>query len=119
MVELGGSLWDRLADLAIPDDEVENYAEALEAGHSIVAYHGTSKSVRNSRIYLRATDLVKLRRSSFRVARLAVARRFQISWKSKAILSYFHTPHVLVRYVRRHGQAFFVARHGIRARGYA
>jgi hypothetical protein len=45
MVELGGSLWDRLADLAIPDDEVENYAEALEAGHSIVAYHGTSKSV--------------------------------------------------------------------------
>jgi hypothetical protein len=41
----GGSLWDRLADLAIPDDEVENYAEALEAGHSIVAYHGTSKSV--------------------------------------------------------------------------
>ena len=41
----GSSLWDRLADLAIPDDEVENYAEALEAGHSIVAYHGTSKSV--------------------------------------------------------------------------
>ena len=26
------SLWDKLADLAIPDDEVENYAEALEAG---------------------------------------------------------------------------------------
>jgi hypothetical protein len=44
--DLGGpSLWDRLADLAIPDDEVENYAEALEAGRSIVAFHGTSKSV--------------------------------------------------------------------------
>jgi hypothetical protein len=37
----GDSLWDRLADLAIPDDEVENYAEALEAGRSIVAYHGS------------------------------------------------------------------------------
>jgi hypothetical protein len=36
-----GSLWDRLADFAIPDDEVENYAEALEAGRYIVAYHGT------------------------------------------------------------------------------
>jgi hypothetical protein len=46
MAELiGGSLWDRLADLAIPDDEVENYAEALEAGRSIVAYHGTTTSV--------------------------------------------------------------------------
>ncbi len=44
--ELGGdSLWDRLADLAIPDDEVENYAEALEAGRSIVAYHGDERNV--------------------------------------------------------------------------
>ena len=41
----GDSLWDRLADLAIPDDEVENYAEALEAGRSIVAYHGDATSV--------------------------------------------------------------------------
>ncbi len=39
------SLWERLADFAIPDDEVENYAEALEAGRSIVAYHADSKSV--------------------------------------------------------------------------
>lgn len=42
---IGDSLWDKLADLAIPDDEVENYAEALEAGRSIVAFHGDSKSV--------------------------------------------------------------------------
>jgi hypothetical protein len=40
-----GSLWDRLADLAIPDDEVENYAEALEAGRYIVAYHGTDANI--------------------------------------------------------------------------
>jgi hypothetical protein len=37
-----GSLWDRLSDMAIPDDEVENYAEALEAGRSILAYHASS-----------------------------------------------------------------------------
>jgi hypothetical protein len=40
-----GSLWDKLADLAIPDDEVENYAEALEAGRYIFAYHGTAANV--------------------------------------------------------------------------
>ena len=38
------SLWDRLANLAIPDDEVENYVEALEAGRSIVAYHGDART---------------------------------------------------------------------------
>ena len=38
MILHGGSLWDRLSDLAIPDDEVENYAEALEAGRTLVAY---------------------------------------------------------------------------------
>lgn len=44
--DLGGnSLWDRLADLAIPDDEVENYAAVLEAGRSIVAYHGDAASI--------------------------------------------------------------------------
>jgi len=32
------SLSDRLGDLEIPDDEVENYVEALEAGRSVVAY---------------------------------------------------------------------------------
>jgi hypothetical protein len=41
----GDSLWDRLADLAIPDDEIENYAEALEAGRSIIAYYGDSRTV--------------------------------------------------------------------------
>jgi hypothetical protein len=38
----GDSLWNRLSDLAIPDDEVDNYTEALEAGRSIVAYHASS-----------------------------------------------------------------------------
>ena len=32
------TLSDRLGDLEIPDSEVENYVEALEAGRSVVAY---------------------------------------------------------------------------------
>jgi hypothetical protein len=31
-------LWDRLGDFEIPDDEVENYIEAVQAGRSVVAY---------------------------------------------------------------------------------
>lgn len=31
-------LWDRLGDFEIPDDEIENYLEALAAGRSVVAY---------------------------------------------------------------------------------
>jgi hypothetical protein len=31
-------LWDRLGDFEIPDDEIENYLEALSAGRSVVAY---------------------------------------------------------------------------------
>ena len=32
------ALWDRLGDFEIPDDEIENYLEALAAGRSVVAY---------------------------------------------------------------------------------
>lgn len=31
-------MWDRLGDFEIPDDEIENYLEALAAGRSVVAY---------------------------------------------------------------------------------
>ncbi|MGH7660531.1 MAG: hypothetical protein ACRENA_06405 [Vulcanimicrobiaceae bacterium] len=31
-------MWDRLGDFEIPDDEIENYLEALSAGRSVVAY---------------------------------------------------------------------------------
>ncbi len=57
----GGSLWDRLADLAIPDDEVENYAEALEAGRSIVAYHGSSSTVTTLEALFRDSGLTKVK----------------------------------------------------------
>jgi hypothetical protein len=32
------ALWDRLGDLEIPDDEVDNYIGALEARRSVIAY---------------------------------------------------------------------------------
>jgi len=57
----GVSLWDRLADLAIPDDEVENYAEALEAGRSIVAYHGDSKNVAKVESVFGSNGLTKVK----------------------------------------------------------
>jgi hypothetical protein len=56
-----GSLWDRLADLAIPDDEVENYAEALEAGRYIVAYHGNATNVANLEGIFSSAGLAKVK----------------------------------------------------------
>ncbi len=35
----------RLGDLEIPDDEIENYVEALEIGHTVVGYLATPQSV--------------------------------------------------------------------------
>jgi hypothetical protein len=55
------SLWDRLSDLAIPDDEVENYAEALEAGRYIVAYHGSATSVLGVEELFREAGLSKVK----------------------------------------------------------
>jgi hypothetical protein len=57
----GDSLWSRLADLAIPDDEVENYAEALEAGRSIVAYHSDAKTVTNVEVLFASAGLAKIK----------------------------------------------------------
>ena len=59
--ETGESLWEKLADLAIPDDEVENYAEALEAGRSIIGYHGDSKNVAKVEGLFSAAGLVKVK----------------------------------------------------------
>jgi hypothetical protein len=57
----GDSVWDRLADLAIPDDEVENYAEALEAGRSIFAYHGDAKNVTTVEGLFASAGLTKIK----------------------------------------------------------
>jgi hypothetical protein len=39
------SLSDRLNDFEIPDDEVDNYVEALQAGRSIVAYFAKERTL--------------------------------------------------------------------------
>lgn len=57
----GDSLWDRLADLAIPDDEVENYAETLEAGRTVVAYHANASTVERVEELFRQSGLSKVK----------------------------------------------------------
>lgn len=55
------SLWNRLSDLAIPDDEVECYAEALEAGKTIVSYHGNVSNVARLENLFRDAGLSKIK----------------------------------------------------------
>lgn len=57
----GDSMWSALSDLAIPDDEVENYAEALEAGRSIVAFHGNAANVARLESIFRDSGLAKIK----------------------------------------------------------
>jgi hypothetical protein len=39
------ALWDRLGDLEIPDDQIDNYVDALQARRSVVAYFARPDSV--------------------------------------------------------------------------
>ena len=57
----GDSMWSALSDLAIPDDEIENYAEALEAGRSIVIYHGTASNAALAESVFRDGGLSKIK----------------------------------------------------------
>jgi hypothetical protein len=57
----GNSIWERLSDLEIPDDELENYADALEAGRSIVAYPALSGNVAAVASAFRAAGLANVR----------------------------------------------------------
>lgn len=55
-------LWDRLGDFEIPDDEVDNYIEAIEAGRSVVAYFaGKSENVPKLEQLFRASGLAKVK----------------------------------------------------------
>ncbi|MDQ6943262.1 MAG: hypothetical protein M3169_12215 [Candidatus Eremiobacteraeota bacterium] len=56
-------LGDRLGDLEIPDDELDNYIEALQAGRSVVAYFAKPESVDQVETIFRSTgDLLKVKR---------------------------------------------------------
>jgi hypothetical protein len=55
------TLGDRLGDLEIPDDEVDNYVGALQAGRSIVAYFAKPHTIDQVQAIFRASDLVKVK----------------------------------------------------------
>lgn len=54
-------LLERLADLEIPDDQLANYAEALESGRSVVAYFAEPAGVETISALFRAAGLAKVR----------------------------------------------------------
>jgi hypothetical protein len=55
-------LWDRLDDFEIPDDEIENYLEALSAGRSVVAYFaGKQDNVPKLETLFRSSGLSKVK----------------------------------------------------------
>ena len=55
-------LWDRLGDFEIPDDEIENYLEALSAGRSVVAYFAQkAENVPKIEALFRANGLMKVK----------------------------------------------------------
>jgi hypothetical protein len=56
------SLAERLGDLEIPDDELDNYLEALAAGRSIVAYYAKDDTIDQVEAIFRASGLAKVKR---------------------------------------------------------
>ncbi len=55
------SLSDRLGDLEIPDAEVDNYVEALEAGRSVVAYYAKPDTLSRVEGIFRDSGLAKVK----------------------------------------------------------
>lgn len=55
------TLSDRLGDLEIPDDEVENYVEALMAGRHVVAYFAKPDTLERVTEIFRASGLAKVK----------------------------------------------------------
>ncbi len=56
------TLSDRLGDLEIPDDEMDNYVEALQAGRSIVAYFAHADTIDKVTDLFRSSGLAKVKR---------------------------------------------------------
>ena len=55
------ALSDRLGDLEIPDDEIDNYIGALEAGRSVVAYFAKAETIDQVTAIFRSGGLVKVK----------------------------------------------------------
>ncbi len=58
----GSSINDRLGEFEIPDNEMENYAEALDRGRSVVAYFARPDNVEAIEAAFRAANVVNVRR---------------------------------------------------------
>jgi hypothetical protein len=56
------SMPDRLGDLEIPDNEMDNYIEALERGRSIIYYFAQPDTVDRIEAIFRGSDLANVRR---------------------------------------------------------
>ena len=56
------SVNDRLGDLEIPDSEMDNYAEALDRGKSVVAYFAQAETIDKVEEIFRASGLANVRR---------------------------------------------------------
>ena len=54
-------LLGRLGHLAIPDDEIQNYVEALEAGRTVVGYAATSETAERVADVLRGAGVAKVK----------------------------------------------------------
>jgi hypothetical protein len=57
------ALWDRLGDFEIPEDELDNYVGALEAGRSVVAYFAKPDNLEQVQAIFRdpSVGLVKIK----------------------------------------------------------
>jgi hypothetical protein len=55
------ALSDRLGDLEIPDDQVENYVDSLQAGRSVLAYFAKPENVGQVEAIFRASGLAKVK----------------------------------------------------------
>ena len=59
------ALSDRLGDLEIPDDQVDNYIDALQAGRSVVAYFAKPETVAQVETIFRGPDTGLVRVKTF------------------------------------------------------
>ncbi len=55
------ALSDRLGDLEIPDDQVDNYVDALQAGRSVIAYFAKPDTLAQVEAIFRGSGLAKIR----------------------------------------------------------
>lgn len=56
------SLPDRVGDLDIPDSEIDNYLQALEAGNSVVAYFAKAETAEKIAEIFKAAGLARVTR---------------------------------------------------------